>query len=136
MTRITETIKIEDFLDILDLSPEHLNTISDQELDELREAVHEIWRSKGSKEDDDSAIGACIVVNAEYKLRGRDLPNKDKLDEISEEFQKTAITGVENLEDEREGEMARIVGEFKEFVLKCLPEYELVLKSKEKGGED
>ncbi len=134
MTRITEIIKAqepENPFDALDLTPDTLNTMSDAELDELRQAVHEIWRTQGSKEDDDLAIAASIVFNNEYKLRGRELPNKDKLDEISEKFVKTAITGEEeSSEAERDKEMARIVGEFKEFVLKCLPEYELVLKTK------
>ncbi len=132
MTRITKIIKAqepENPYAALDLTPDTLNTMSDAELDELREAVHEIWRTQGSKEEDDAAIGACIVINNEYKLRKRELPNKDKLDEIADKFQKAAITGEE---DERSVEMARIVGEFKEFVLKCLPEYELILKTKNK----
>ena len=123
-----------DTYDALDLTPDTLNTMSDAERDELRQAGHEILRNQGSKEDDDLAIAASIVVNNEYKLRKRELPNKDKLDEISEKFEKTAITGEENrAKEKREVEMARIVGEFKEFVLKCLPEYELVLKRKEEG---
>ncbi len=121
----------------LDLTPDNLNTISDAELDEFRKAVHEIWRIRGSKEDDQEAIGASIVVNNEYISRKRELPNKDKLDEITEKFEKTAITGEEETDrEEREVEMARIVGEFKEFVLKCLPEYDLVLKAKNKKGND
>lgn len=98
MTRITEmaSINSEDHLDpfdMLDLTPETLNTMSDTELDQLRETVHEIWRTQGSKEDNDLAISASIVINNQYMLRKRELPKKDKLDEITEEFEKTAITG-------------------------------------------
>jgi len=140
LTRITKmsevknqknTIIIDDWFDVIDFSPEHLNTISDAELDELRQAVHEIWRSRGSKEDDDEAIGASIVVNNEYKLRGRDLPNKDKLDEISEKFEKTAVTG----EEEEMSPKEKFISELKELFARSLPEYDLIIKPKKKEGE-
>jgi len=120
-----------DPFDALDLTPDTLNTISDEELDKLREAVHEIWRTQGSKEDDDSAIGASIVVNNEYKLRKRDLPNKDKLDEISEKFEKTAVTG----EEEEMSPKEKFINELKELFARSLPEYDLIIKPKKKGGE-
>lgn len=84
-----------DPFDMLDLTPDTLNTMSDAELDELRETVHEIWRNQGSKDNDNLAISASIVINNQYMLRGRKLPNEDKLDKISETKQKTAITGQE-----------------------------------------
>ena len=71
----------------LDFTPDTLNTMSDEELDTLREAVHEIWRMRGSKENDEEAIGASIVINNEYKLRKRELPKKDKLRQLGYFFE-------------------------------------------------
>jgi len=130
LTRITEILGVEnqeDPFDILDLTPDTLNTMSDEELDKLREAVHEIWRTQGSKEDDDSAIGANIVVNNEYKLRKRELPKRDKLDEISEKFEKSAITG-----EEKKKEKEKFIRELMEVFAKSLPEYDLIIKPKKK----
>lgn len=122
LTRITKILLQDDPFDVLDLTPDNLNTISGAELDELREAVHEIWRSQGSKEDDDSAIGASIVINNEYKIRGRKLSG-DKLDEISETKQKTAITGKEETNPKE-----KFISELKELFARNLPEYELIIK--------
>ena len=133
MTRITEILEVEnqeDPFDVLDLTPDTLNTVSDAELDDLREAIQEIWRTQGSREDDDGAIGASIVVNNAYKLRKRKLPKKDKLDEIAERFEKTAITG----EEEKVNPKEKFINELKELFAKSLPEYDLVIKKKE-GGE-
>lgn len=112
--------------DPLDLTPDTLNTISDAELDELREAVHEIWRMRGSKEDDEEAIGASIVINNEYKLRKRELPKRDKLDEIAQRFEKAAVTGEEEVSPKE-----KFISELKELFAKSLPEYDLVIKKKE-----
>ena len=119
--------------DMLDLTPETLNTMADTELDQLRETIHEIWRTQGSKDDNDLAIAASIVINNQYMLRGRELPNKDKLDEISETKQKTAITG----EDKKKKEKEKFIRELTEVFAKSLPEYDLIIKPKKKEvGKD
>ncbi len=130
MTRITKISGQENQqgnpFDALDLTPDTLNTISDTELDELRQAVHEIWRTRESREDDQEAIGASIVINNEYITRKREMPNKDKLDEITEKFEKTAITG----EDKKKEEKLKFIQELTEVFEKNLPEYELIIRLK------
>jgi len=118
----------ENPFDVLDLTPENISSISDEELDELRKAIHDIWQNRGSDENDEQAINASIIINNEYKLRDRELPDKDKLDEITEKFEKTEITG----EEKKKEEKLKFIQEVKEVFERNLPEYELIIKLKEK----
>ncbi len=112
----------------LDLTPENISSVSDEELNQLREAVHEIWRIRGSSENDDEAINASIIINNEYKRRERELPNKDKLDEITKTKEKTAVTGEEKGKEEK----LKFIRELTEVFERNLPEYELIIKPKKK----
>ena len=117
----------ENPFDVLDLTPDNISSMSDAELDELRKAVHEIWQTRGSDENDDLAINASIIINNEYIRRERELPEKDKLDEVTEEFDKAAITG-----EEKKEEKLKFIRELTEVFKRNLPEYTLIIKHKKK----
>jgi len=85
----------EDRLDELVL-PGSITELSDDELDALRRKIHTVWEERGSVKDDEDAINRNIIVNNEFTRRGREIPDKDKLDKICQEWTKIAVHMFEN----------------------------------------
>lgn len=85
----------EDRLDELVL-PGTITELSPDELDALRRKIHTVWKENGSEKNDEDAINRNIIVNNEFTRRGREIPDKDKLDKICQEWTKIAVHMFEN----------------------------------------
>ncbi len=109
----------DESIEELDISPDEITTLGDDELETLRKKIHTLWKERGSKDNDESAINANIIINNEFRRRELKIPDKDKLDEISSKFRKEAVTMGERAkaQSEQEEEMLKFGKELKELVL-------------------
>ncbi|GAI57983.1 unnamed protein product, partial [marine sediment metagenome] len=127
-SKIIERLKKEGFIKLegedesieeLDISPDEITSLGTDELLALRKKIHILWEERGSKDNDEAAVNANIIITNEFNRRQLKIPDKDKLDEISSKFKKKAITMEERAEakSKNEEEMLKFGKELKELVL-------------------
>lgn len=127
-SKIVERLEKEGFIKLeeedesieeLDISPDEITSLGTDELIALRKKIHILWEERGSRDNDESSVNANIIITNEFKRRQLEIPNKDKLDEISSKFRKEAVTMEERAEakTEREKEILKFASYLKEIVL-------------------